>query len=579
MRLIVHSGEDVFEDDFPPGTPLLSALGELGIVIDTPCGGAGKCGKCRVRVDLDSMLSPPGQAEQTILGEALKRGIRLSCMAEITGDCQVYLDPGYFDAIATIDEISFEGCDPVVRRQSFVIPSGDGVRNQVSALVEEYLGEDLDLSDFYTGSLEGEVSVYTRPGKLVAIDGRRSFNLGVAVDIGTTTIATALLDLDSGEVLAKENTMNPQRAFGHDVISRITHTVVEREGLKTLSSVVRKAVSKLIEGLCEQSGRRSGDINEVVVSGNTTMTHLLFGFPVRSIATAPFSPFYGGIVRKKAGEIGLELSPFSEVLALPAISGYVGGDIVAGILSTNLREHEDELLIDLGTNGEIVVSSGGSLLCCSTAAGPAFEGGNIACGVGNVSGAIEKVSFDGSLTLKTIGGTPPSGICGSGLISIVSLLLKNGLIEASGRFSNLESWPGELRARFDKKCNGFMLSKDVYITLKDLRQFQLAKAALRTGIEVLLKSFYKRRLKKIRIAGGFGSKIDIGDLFITGILPPGPDCEIAVEGNTSLRGAIATLLYRSSLAEINAIIGCSKYIELSSLDEFRNMYIDHMGYV
>jgi uncharacterized 2Fe-2S/4Fe-4S cluster protein (DUF4445 family) len=551
----------------------------MGIVVDTPCGGAGKCGKCKVRVERSTSLSLPGQAEREILGETLKMGIRLACMTWITGDCQVYLDPGSFQAIATIDEISFEECDPMVRRRSLAIPSGDGERDLLSTLVEENLGENLDLSDFYIGSLEGEVSIYTRPGKLVAIDGRRSSSLGVALDIGTTTIATTLLDLDSGEVLAKENTMNPQRAFGHDVISRITHTVVEREGLKTLSSVVRKAVSKLIEVLCERSGKRSGDINEVVVSGNTTMTHLLFGFPVRSIAIAPFSPFYGGIVRKRAGEIGLELSPFSEVLALPAISGYVGGDTVAGILSTGLREREDELLIDLGTNGEIVVSSGGGLLCCSTAAGPAFEGGNVTCGVGNVSGAIEKVSFDKSLTLKTIGDTSPSGICGSGLISIVSLFLKNGLIEASGRFSNLESWPGELRARFDKKSNRFMLSGDVYITLKDLRQFQLAKAALRTGIEVLLKGFYKRRLKKIRIAGGFGSKIDIGDLFTTGILPPGLDCEIAVEGNASLRGAVATLLYRSSLAEIDAIIGCSKYIELSSLDEFRNMYIDRMGYI
>ena len=578
MRLTVHSGEDVFEGDFPPGTTLLSAFGALGIVIDTPCGGAGKCGKCRVRVEGSASLSLPGQVEREILGETLKAGIRLACMTGITGDCQVFLDPGSFQAIATIDEISFEGCDPLVRRRSLAIPSGGGKRDILSTLVEN-TRENLDLSDFYTGSLDGEISIYTRPGKLVAIDGRRSSNLGVALDIGTTTIATALLDLDSGEVLAKENSMNPQRAFGHDVISRITHTVVEREGLKTLSSVVRKAVSKLIEVLCERSERRPGDINEVVVSGNTTMTHLLFGFPVRSIAIAPFSPFYGGIVRKRAGEIGLDLSPFSEVLALPAISGYVGGDIVAGILSTGLREREDELLIDLGTNGEIVVSSGGSLLCCSTAAGPAFEGGNITCGVGNVSGAIEKVSFDKSLTLKTIGDTSPSGICGSGLISIVSLFLKNGMIEASGRFSDLQSWPGELRDRFDKKCNGFILSGDVYITLKDLRHFQLAKAALRTGIEVLLKSFYKGGLKKIRIAGGFGSKIDIGDLFTTGILPPWLDCEIVVEGNTSLRGAIATLLYRSSLAEIDAIIGCSKYIELSSLDEFRNMYIDRMGYI
>lgn len=578
MRVSVYSHGTEFSGQFPQGTTLLAAIRALGVEIESPCNGLGKCGKCRVRVDDPDTLSKPTPGERKLLGEALNAGIRLACRAKPIQDCRVHLDCGTYTAIANVEDTSFERIEPLLRRYRLVLSGRVCEGDLLSEFLRESGEIELDTSNFYIDPFKEEVFLYTKPGKLVAVTNRKGANLGIAIDLGTTTIAAVLVDLDDGSVLARRNTMNPQRRFGHDVISRITHTITVPEGSTQLTRLIRDSIDSLLGDLCEYAQCRREEINQLVLAGNTTMTHLLLGFPVRSIALAPFSPFYKGMVWRPARDLGFEVSPFAEVLTLPALSSYIGGDIVADILATRLERSEGELLIDLGTNGEIVFSMEGRLLCCSTAAGPAFEGGSISSGTGNLPGAVERVRFDGRLILETIGSRSPVGICGSGLISLVATLLRNGVLEASGKFSNPASWPNGLAKLFDTKEKRLILVEGLTVTLKDLREFQLAKAAVRAGIETLIGIIGRSKLKRIRIAGGFSGAVEADDLFRTGILPGDLEVPVLIEGNSSLKGALETLLYRESLDRINEIQRSSEYIELSSLAEFEELYASHMGY-
>jgi len=577
LRVFAYSHEREAEGEFSQGDTLLAVIRRLGFDPEASCNGRGKCGKCRVEVSPDSRLSPPSDLERKLLGEFIDRGVRLACQTRILGDCRVYIKGQVYGRIETVDRREFGNIFPYIRKERSSLAASQGV-DILSATIGEISRDHIDTTHYFADFSGRDVFLYFRPGKLVAITDRKASNLGVSIDIGTTTIASVLVDLDSGQVLARESMMNPQRRFGHDVISRITHTVTEENGLKQLTGLIRNAIAGLVKSLASAAGVDREEINQLVIAGNTTMNHLLLGLPVRSIAIAPFLPFCVDKQRRTSRELGIELSPFAEVLVLPSISGYIGSDIVAGILATDLLDREDELLIDLGTNGEIVLSTGRKLICCSTAAGPAFEGGNISCGSGSIKGAIERVSFSNGLSLETIGNSTPKSICGSGLISIVATFLKERIIDTSGKFSDPSLWPKELKSHFKSDANAFTIAEGVQITLKDLRQFQLAKAAVRTGVEVLLQKYRERSLKRVNIAGGFGRGIEVEDLFTTGILPPSLETEVSIVGNTSLEGCLRFLLYRNSIDRVDEIIDRSQYIELSNLEEFRNMYVEFMKY-
>ncbi|MGI6711466.1 MAG: ASKHA domain-containing protein [Bacillota bacterium] len=395
---------------------------------------------------------------------------------------------------------------------------------------------------------------------------------GVAIDIGTTTIVAALVNMHSGEELCSLSCLNSQKAFGQDVITRIHYTIENTDGLTLLQSAVINDINSLISGLCSQNKVLSEEILQIAISGNTTMIHLLLGINPTSIAAAPYLPAFSGAVSRPARELSI-CAENAQIYCIPAISSFVGGDITSGILACNLSaSSERELFIDIGTNGEMVLNNSGTMLSCSCAAGPALEGMNISCGMRAANGAIEDVTIDGDqVCISTIGDGSPIGICGSGLLSAISQMRKSGVINARGRLC--EHPLVELR---DGK-RVFVLDKDfdIYISQNDIRQVQLAKGAILAGIYTML-NYAKLSvcdLDKVIVAGQFGAHLKEESLVGAGILPYELTGKITYVGNTSKSGAYICLMsdYERNLAE--NIVENVRYIELSSLNGYEDLFI------
>ena len=380
--------------------------------------------------------------------------------------------------------------------------------------------------------------------------------LGLAVDIGTTTVAAYLYDLKSGKCIAKKGEMNRQRAYGSDVISRIRHASTE-EGLKELRDLIRAQLKDMAEAMCPDTSR----ISYVSIAANTVMEHLLAGLSPESIGVAPFTPLSLFGEESEASEFISGLAPNAKIYLCPAVAGYVGGDITAGLLSTGVYKSEKSLLfIDIGTNGEMALGSKDGFLCCATAAGPAFEGAETECGSPARDGAIDTVYPD--LSFHVIGEGESESICGSGIIDAIAALLYNEIVDETGRLEDSE------RYNFSEK---------VYISAKDIRKIQLAKAAIRAGIETLLSRSGKSYddIESVLIAGGFGAYMKIKSACAIGLLPPALMDKTVHVGNSAGKGAALALCAegRELLGKINE--KCT-YEELSSSALFNGKYVDAM---
>jgi len=390
--------------------------------------------------------------------------------------------------------------------------------------------------------------------RLVKAEGE---GLGIAVDLGTTTVAASLIDLKSGAVLATASTLNPQAVFGSDVLSRILACGKE-ENLKALTGCVRKAIAELAGRLLAGRGEEA---RSMAVAGNTTMLHLLCGVDPSSIGVAPFTPVFTRMREARGGEFGF---PAEKVFLLPSVSAYVGADITAGMLAADfLGEGDNVLLVDLGTNGEMAFKHGGKILCTSTAAGPALEGACIECGVGGIGGAVNRVwERGGKLEFSTIDGAPPVGICGAGLVDLISVLLQRGEIDGSGYLN------GEK----------YFLCDNVYLTRADVRQFQLAKAAVSAGISALLRRAGVREgeVEKCLIAGGLGSYMSVASEVKTGLLPAALGNIAEAVGNGSLYGAQLFLLDDRLREEAVCIAERAETVDLASDPYFAEEFIGRM---
>ena len=390
--------------------------------------------------------------------------------------------------------------------------------------------------------------------------------LGVILDVGTTTLAACLVDLRTGETLGKRSALNPQGVYGADVLSRIQACQEGKLGL--LQRVILQKSKELIEDLAQ--GR---EIKELIVAANTTMLHIFLGVNPQTIGAYPFTPVFTA-TQKVAGEsLGL---PVEKVRLLPSASGYIGSDITAGTLACLTENlNKTQLFVDVGTNGEAVLSHQGKLYTASTAAGPALEGACIECGMGGVAGAIDKVWVEhGKLLFTTIDGAAAQGICGSGLIDCIAVLLREGILDESGAFE--EENKSALIGRLDD--DAFYLTENVYVSQKDVRQFQLAKSAISAGIQTLLKECNVRadEVETLYIAGSLGYHMDVQNAARTGLIPK-PLCgKIKTVGNTALSGARLCLLSDEKQKEIENIAQKMQNVELSFSKIFQDLYVENM---
>ncbi|KPK66413.1 MAG: hypothetical protein AMK73_00075 [Planctomycetes bacterium SM23_32] len=472
---------------------LLEHARRAGVEVPSDCGGLGKCGRCAVRIDRGAeCLNPKTEAESS---RHLAPGERLACQARIVNpvaDMTVFVkEMGRYSIVTETVDTDDVVLEPSVKR--------DG-RHVVHAC-----GEEL-------GHYEGEV-------------------YGLALDVGTTTLAMQVVDLEDGRIIATTARTNPQMSYGNDVISRIGYTMQHEDGLRALQSAVVEAVNEELEGLERQHGKLSKSIFDAVVVGNSTMRRLFFRQDVSSLGVIPFEPADTDPAAARADELGLRVSPQAHVYGGALIGGHAGADALADVVACRLHESDGvSIVIDIGTNGEVVIGNKDRMMSASCAAGGAYEGATVTCGSGAVEGAISNVWIaDGHVTYGTIGGKPPVGVCGSGLIDLLAELLR------SGRMS-----------RKAKIGEDFCLADGICITQQDVYALITAKAGLRLDQDLLMRYYGVElaQVQKIFLAGGFGNFINPENAVAIGLLPPAPEKVVRI-GNGALAGAREMLVSRS----------------------------------
>lgn len=590
------------------GTTVLEAAGAAGLVIDTPCGGAGTCGKCRVQV-LKGATEPCHLDRKAFTEDELAEGWRLACQTHVQEEVVLRLPTG--SLYAKDHQIAQE---TAVGAPSEVQPAIRKVYVELSNPTLHDARADLMRLEERTGSFSVDVEMLRHaPVKLrrqqykgtAVLSDHRLIDFeegdtaaqcfGVAVDIGTTTIVASLLNLCSGQELAITSRMNPQSTFGDDVLSRICHSASCPNCLEELREAVARQIGEMIGNLCKETGVNRHFVYETSFAGNTTMQHMLCGVDPSPLGEVPFAPAFGRGMLLSAWDLEIPINPRGMSYVFPVIGGFVGGDTVAGMLATQIDTLERPvLMVDIGTNGEIVLAHGDELLAASTAAGPAFEGARISCGSRGVKGAIEKVVLDQDVHLGVIGNVAPMGICGSGLIDLLAELLRVGIISAEGRLRRPDELPSDLSPtlaeRVQVENNGspaFVLTEPhggaprnrLSLTQKDIREAQLACGAIRAGISILLEEarLKPEDLKTILVAGGFGGFIRRDKAQKIGLLPPQVDHRrIHYVGNVSLAGARWALLSLRARAHGERLARQTRHLELSVNRDFQAAFSEAM---
>jgi len=462
-----------------------------------------------------------------------------------------------------------------------------------AALVRNGLPQDLAMLPFAESGYNCYAYSWAGAGGMWQFMPYTGRKYGLAFDLGTTTVVGWLVDLDTGDTLAARAVTNPQNVYGADVISRIGHAGTH-EGLRQLQQKILAACNEIIRCLLDE-GRVAGDeIYEIVAVGNTTMSHLFLGIDPTFLATAPYVPAFAGRMELEARELGLDVMPAGRVVVLPNIAGYVGSDTVGVMLATDIgRRPGFCLAVDIGTNGEVVLAGRGRLLTCSTAAGPAFEGARIRHGMRAAAGAIEGVRIDGGeVGLEVIDDATPLGICGSGLLDAAAAMVQVGLISPTGRLLPPESLPEGVppglkeRLRRGKDGTEFVLAQDgsvatgedIVITQKDIRELQLAKAAIYAGIQVLLKELEvtPEEIDEILLAGAFGNYIKIDSALALGLLPAVAPGRIKAVGNAAGDGARMALISGTARAEASDLARRAGHVELSTWPDFQDEFVNAM---
>ncbi|MFQ5834688.1 MAG: ASKHA domain-containing protein [bacterium] len=589
-------------------TPIKEAIKKAGIKVNYPCGGKGICGKCKIRVK--GKLSPLTSVEKKHL-QSVEKDIRLACQAVVEGDVGVEIYPlslVSFPKILT-NRISRKIKIKPLIEKTYLSLSPPSLKDQIADLsrLQRHLKDkgvtypltNLDLVKRLPGVMrEGDfkLTAVLEKQRLLTVEkgDTRGKNFGVAFDVGTTTVVGTLIDLDTGEELATNALLNPQASFGEDVVSRIDFLQSTPEGLKILQKRIIGAINRIIQRLRKAGEVKKENIYLATFVGNTVMQHLLLGVNPTNLALYPYVPVIHRAMELKAADLGIRINPQGSLYLFPNIAAFVGGDTVAVILATSLFNENNQkvrLAIDIGTNGEIVLAKGKKLICASTAAGPAFEGARISQGMRAERGAIEKVRLEeGKIEVEVIGGGRARGICGSGLIDASSQLLKEKIIDGSGRLKPSskakEKWSGRI-IRKDYH-NGFLLVEKekaqdgipIILTQKDIRELQLAKGAICSGVKILLTSLGVEReeVDEVLLAGAFGSYINPESAHLIGLIPTFTKAKVKSVGNAASLGAIMALVSEKDREQAERISEGVDYVELASFPDFPDILIQAMRF-
>jgi uncharacterized 2Fe-2S/4Fe-4S cluster protein (DUF4445 family) len=590
----------------PSGTPVFDAASWNGIAIDSTCGGHGTCKKCRVRIAAGEVpvdaLDP-----RAFTPEQLRDGWRLACRAGARGDLVVEVPP-----LQTRPKAALAGVGrhvilrPAVQKRHVVLqePTMDDQRSDLQRLLDAIddlepraalavvrkLGRTLRENDFsVTAVIVDEELIDIEPGDTT--DRRYA----IAFDIGTTTVVATLLDLDSGQPLAVASMLNRQQPHGADVITRISATMVDEQALGSLTQRAHETVAELVAEVCAAAAVAPHEVYEVTVCGNVTMMSLALGIDPEPLSMAPFVVSTHDFGALRAADFGADVHPCAPAFAFPSLGAYVGGDIVAGMLATGLtRDRRLRLFIDVGTNSEIALGSAERVLATAAPAGPAFEAAQIRCGMRAAEGAIESVRISGEeIELGVIADADPLGICGSGLVDAVAELVHSGLLDHSGRFipeeQAADSFPKPLAARltmigeervFVLAWRSDQAAESVFISQRDIRELQFAKASIATGWGILMRELGVEAgdVTQVLLAGSFGAYLTPLSAVRIGLVPKLALPRIVSAGNVAGEGAKIAALSSRERAEALSILREVEYVELSGRADFNDAFIDQLAF-
>lgn len=596
------------------GRTLIELSRRAGVPIESVCGAAGKCGKCAVIIVSGSPhLSPPSDGELHVLsGRHLGQGARLACQARVASSGDVVVEVpegsrrGHHRLLAAGEERAVTIAPAMSKKLVKMSPATledvkadddrflEALRRSAQAASEMSPGAHRSLpsaardgSWLVTATLfRGREIIMVEPGDTT------SELYGVAVDVGTTKVVAYLIDLVSGDTLATESIPNPQIPYGEDVMSRITFASATKEGNQKLQEVVLDGVNSLISRLSGSTGVPKESILEGVIVGNTAMHHLFFGIPAKHLASAPYAPAVRTSLVYDAGHIGLDIYPFGKVSSLPNVAGFVGADAVADLMSSGLFEDEEiGMMIDIGTNTEIIAGNRDRLACCSCASGPAFEGAHIKFGMRASTGAIERVWIDNetrAVKISTVDDAAPRGICGSGIVDAVAEMFKAGVIDSSGRIAKDTTDP-RVRKSAEGQLEYVLASSadtesggDIVVAQHDIEEIQLAKAAIFTGVAVLSRKLGVacRDIQNVYAAGAFGTYVDASSAITIGMYPDVPVSRIRFIGNAAGSGARMALKSIGVRDLAERLSREMEYVELAAEKDFqaefaKAMFIPH----
>jgi uncharacterized 2Fe-2S/4Fe-4S cluster protein (DUF4445 family) len=590
MRFL-QVGEDhaVKEARVLAGTTIFDAASWNRVAIDSTCGGHGTCKKCKVKVV--SGHAPLSAVDPRAFStEELKNGWRLACRAEVHEDLtievpplqtrpkaalvgvgrHVILRPAVQKRYVELDEATLVDQTSDLER---LLAAMDDIEPRVPLAVVRTLGGTLRAADWkVTAVLADDLLIDVEPGDT---SGSRH---AIAFDLGTTTVVATLLDLETGQPKAVQSILNAQQPFGADVISRISAIMMDDDALAMLQRHAHETLQQLTDEVCAEGGVDPAEVYEIVVAGNQTMIQIALGVDPEPLSMAPFTVIARRMPEATAADFGVAVHPRAPAVMFPALGAYVGPDIVAGILATGITlDRRVRLFIDVGTNSEIVLGSSAKTLATAAPAGPAFEAAQIRCGMRAADGAIEGVKIvDGEVQLTVIGDVEAVGLCGSGLVDAVAELVGAGMLDKSGRFIL------EASDRFGKigEENVFYLSDDVFLSQRDVRELQFAKASIATGWNLLCRDLgvVPEEISQVLLGGSFGSYLSAASAVKIGLVPKLPLARIVSAGNVAGEGAKIAALSVTERAAANATVDEVEYVELSGRADFNDLFIDQLGF-
>lgn len=584
--------------DCRPGESFLDAAARAGLALATACSAEGRCRSCAVRV-VSGKIPDITQGEDAVFSaEQMNMGWRRSCRMFPAADCSVHIPRRALSSrtrhLVSGETFALLPVDPViaVRALGPDMPKGEGMAKWDAlqqglsrgdhAPVTRIDIEVLRHPDPALDQQKGRLKVMLRGGEVIGVGPHNSRLFGVAVDLGTTNMVAFLINLATGATMAAITVPNPQARFGADVVSRLTLAIRNEADRKAMQNSVVKGLNGLITDLCANAMISPHQVFDLVIVGNTAMHHLFAGLPVAQLGKAPFLPAVAQAMDVKARDLGLKVAPGAWVHLPGIIAGYVGSDHIAALLAAgDMLAHDLALVVDIGTNTEISLLESGRIISASCPSGPALEGGQISCGMSAAEGAIVAVGLSGAkLALKTIGDAPPAGLCGSGVLDVVAGLYRSKIMNARGRLiqprPRVESHGGRLE---------FVLVKDgedgqIGFSQADIRAVQLAKAAIRAGIDLLLQTWNRAEtdIRQIVVTGAFGNHINLKSAITIGLLPDLPLTKFQQVGNAAGKGACLALASAKKRAEADRIAQNATYLELAGHKDFMRVFVGRMNF-